>query len=316
MILSENISFIVPITRSMKQKAEQLANSFPHKKEQIYNNFLAVAAVQFYLDCMGIKTELENSSSQAVVIQVLADIADLLIPGVGLVECRPVLADEDMCFVPPEVWSDRIAYLVVNLDYDRNEAEILGFLPQVEQAKIPLERLQSLDNFITHVDCIQNPVPVKIRDWVKAIMSEGWLTLEELAKVLDPSPQVATATGWRKNPTASWPGVKTAGAKILSLGRSTETIEYQEDKIALLVGLGEQNQDLINIHIRLVPWPPTKILPEGVHLSIINNQDEVVINANASRSPGLEVDFMGQTDEQFGVKVTVGKVAIAESFVI
>ena len=95
------------------------------KAKQIYLNTLAVSAVKFYLRCMEIETNWEASLSYSPVFQSLMDVADLEIPFKGKLECRPILPQTNLLYIPPEVRCDaeggslcdhRIGYVAVQLD--------------------------------------------------------------------------------------------------------------------------------------------------------------------------------------------------------
>ena len=51
-------------------------------------------------------------------MQSLTDIAGLVVKDCGKLECHPVLPNSDFCYIPAEVWSDRIGYIAVQFDQD------------------------------------------------------------------------------------------------------------------------------------------------------------------------------------------------------
>jgi hypothetical protein len=75
--------------------------------------------VNDYLQMLGIATELSTSNIWKPAIRLTADIADLEIVGVGTLECRPVQKSSQTCYIPAEVWSNRIGYVVVQLTSSR-----------------------------------------------------------------------------------------------------------------------------------------------------------------------------------------------------
>ena len=58
------------------------------------------------------------------------------------------MKDDDNVYVPIDVWEDRIAYIFVQFDNAYKEGVILGFLPTVNQEKISIDQLQSLEQFL------------------------------------------------------------------------------------------------------------------------------------------------------------------------
>jgi Protein of unknown function (DUF1822) len=110
--------FTVPLTATNHQVAERFyqQHSNPEKARQIYLNTLSVQAVNFYLTCLGIRTDLEQNYSWNPSLQVLADTADLWVHNLGHLECRAVLLNTDVCVIPPQVWGERIGYVAVQFN--------------------------------------------------------------------------------------------------------------------------------------------------------------------------------------------------------
>ncbi|CAD5989396.1 hypothetical protein PCC9214_05558 [Planktothrix tepida] len=154
--------FTVPIT----SKACKLAKSFksqyenPTKAEQVYLNTLAVYAVETYCECLGIETDLENSDSLNSVMQPLMNIADLEIEGIGKIECRPVLPEDEFCYIPVDTWENRIGYIVVEIDEPSREATLLGFYPPVNalemMEEISLDSFLPLETFIDYLNRLES----------------------------------------------------------------------------------------------------------------------------------------------------------------
>lgn len=105
--VSTSSTFIIPIERLDCDRALRFQQQHcnPTKAEQVYLNTLAVSAVDFYLRKLKIETNLVASCSHYRVYQTLMDIADLEIPAVGKLECRPVLPGADVVSIPPEMWT-------------------------------------------------------------------------------------------------------------------------------------------------------------------------------------------------------------------
>jgi Protein of unknown function (DUF1822) len=142
-------TFTVTLTTANHQMAQEFYqhHAQPQKAKQVYLNTLSVQAVHFYLECLGVKTDWEQSQSCDPILQVLIDTADLWVKDRGRLECRPVLPDSSDCMVPMTVWGDRIAYIIVQLNAELTEATLLGFLPAVHSETIPLSDLHPLDQF-------------------------------------------------------------------------------------------------------------------------------------------------------------------------
>ncbi|NJN14080.1 MAG: DUF1822 family protein [Richelia sp. RM1_1_1] len=146
------------------------------KSKQVYLNTLAVYAVHRYLKWLGIKTDLNKSDCWNPILRHRWNIADLVIPNIGKLECRPVLAGETTISVPPEATEERIGCLVVQFSEDLSQVQLLGFTKTTAAGVIEISRLRSLDEFI-HVI---SPQPVNLGNWFAAIFDEVWQPIDTL----------------------------------------------------------------------------------------------------------------------------------------
>jgi len=152
----ENYFLSLPISTVALNMARSLASQapFPSMGERLKHNTLAVLVMRDYLEMMGISTNLEGSDCWNPVVQICADVADLEIEGIGKLECRSLLAGETSCYVPPEVWEDRIGYAIVQLETNLRSATLLGFVPQVSTEFISLDRLEPIENLLEALEAI------------------------------------------------------------------------------------------------------------------------------------------------------------------
>lgn len=192
------------------QKAHQLGQLFiknqknKAKIKQIYLNTLAVYAVNWYLNCLGIETDLENSDSYNMITQSCLNTGDLIIKNYGKIECRYILPDQDFCEIPPEVWDDKIGYVGVQFNQELTSATLIGFIDNIsEQEKVPLDQFQSLDYLIKKVTVKMPPlIPINVKDWLKNIsniltknnvvddLTQTWQNIEKLYQSLTTNHQV------------------------------------------------------------------------------------------------------------------------------
>lgn len=190
----------IPISSAFRQQAEQFAQEqpTPEKEKQVYLNTLAVQVVHIYLQMMDISTDLEASDCWHFSDRLCTDVADLHITGLGNLECRPIRAGESECFVPPEVWSDRIGYVVVQIDHNDGSGTILGFVSTITNPLLPINQLQSLNAFLMHLDQLSRAIesslqPVStetqaiapnfypsvcLSQWFNNIFAANWQTIE------------------------------------------------------------------------------------------------------------------------------------------
>lgn len=107
------------VTVILPKEAYQWARIFAAKQDdvesgkRVYLNTLAVYAVSFFLERSGIETDLEGSDCWYPNPMTPFDVADLLLPDLGQVECRPVLPKQRHIEIPEDARTDRLAYVAV-----------------------------------------------------------------------------------------------------------------------------------------------------------------------------------------------------------
>ncbi|MGF1537839.1 MAG: DUF1822 family protein [Elainellaceae cyanobacterium] len=145
---NSQVAIQIPLSLADRQLATQFAQRqpTPEKAAQVQQNTLAVLTMYHYLQMLDVSTSLEGSQSWSPIDQLCANVADLMIPGAGRLECRPVSPGDVACPIPPETWGDRLGYVVVCLD-SAHQGTVLGFTPQAESA-IALNRLRPVDELL------------------------------------------------------------------------------------------------------------------------------------------------------------------------
>jgi hypothetical protein len=220
-----------PVVEDARRLAQQFAQQqlSPEKAEQVRLNTLAVWVVHQFLETMGISTHLQASDSWNPVAQMTADIADLELPNLGRLECRPVKPQSQSCAFPPEAWSDRIGYVVVEIDQAERQARLLGFTPTLNRttpvpspdpfrfrfvaaepapasdvealmAELSLAQLRSPEDLLTHLFTLKTqPHPVKLRvnlgEWLQGVVAAGWETVESIGESIGDLPLSTSEPG-------------------------------------------------------------------------------------------------------------------------
>lgn len=141
--------------------------------KRVYLNTLAVYAVYSYLKWQAYEPQLEQGDSWQPVVCARWDVADLVLPGIGKLECRPMWFGESAIGIPLEATQDRIGYVAVEFEEQLNSARLLGFVPSVEASEIQITNLQTLDDFVDYLERLElansflqssDPVAVQVRD--------------------------------------------------------------------------------------------------------------------------------------------------------
>jgi Protein of unknown function (DUF1822) len=172
----------VPLELKAHEMARQLAavQSTVQKGKRVYLNALAVYAVHSYLKWLQIETDLNFSDSFNPAKVALANIADLVIPGIGSLECRPVLPGETAIFLPEEVIENRMGYVGVQFRDRLDSVQLLGFAPSLDSSNPPQQlavaELMPIDALIEQITRLEeaiafletnDPVAVQVRSTIQ-----------------------------------------------------------------------------------------------------------------------------------------------------
>ncbi len=309
------LEFSVPLTQKIHGVAQKFQNQQANakKSQQVYLNTLAVYATNYYLECLGIETDLEASDSWNPVMQVLADVGDLVVKGQGKLECRYLLPEEDFFYVPPEVWQDRIGYVVIQLNQELTEATLLGYRPQVTTEKVSIQDLESLDNLleILTVDEVEdaaiiNQPIIKLSKWLEKKFEHGWQAVEEILQ----RPSNDLLFSFRgKHKLRKQPLNIVEGAKVLNL-------EKKGEEVALIMGLTPTENLEIDVSVQVYPAGKQTYLPRDLQLMVLDEGGDAVMQAQARSTKNIQLEFSGEPGEKFSVKVALGNVSVTEPFLI
>ncbi|HEY9617310.1 MAG TPA: DUF1822 family protein [Microcoleaceae cyanobacterium] len=315
MISSANHPTIaLPITQTDRQTARTFAQEqpTPAKAEQVYLNTLAVLVVQHYLDLLEIPTNLANSYSWSPMGRLCANIADLDLPPWGRLECRPLRESERQCLIPPEVWSDRIGYVVVQLDRDCRQGTVLGFsaiaAPHLSLAQLaPLDQLLQTLHQTTPVAASPQ---VRLTQWFDQVFEQGWQTITELLNPAQLSPAFRSRTPEPQPAAFTVRSIDVHRAKLIDLG-----VNLGQTAVVLLVELHPEADDRINVHLRVYPANGNLYLPAGVQLVLLDATGEMASTVIAREADNyLQLRLIGQPGEAFAVTLALNQVSVTEQF--
>lgn len=304
--LTDSLMMTVPLSYSIHEQAEIFSQKHSNQRiaQQVYLNTLGVSAVRFYLQCMGIATNLLASASWNPVLQALMDVADLDIPGCGKIECRPVLHDATSLYIPPEVWTERIGYVAVQFDAAMKTATLLGFISTVTSEELTLDQLQPLDLLLQTVHKLQ--ARITLNQWIRGVFTLGWQTLDEL---MGDRPRFAL--GLRSEVANAEQTVKRA--KLLDFG-----LQIQHQPLTLLIAVTPTTEETLSVSVQLHPSIGEIYLPEEVSLSLVVDADQVLQTVR-SRSQDNYIQlkrFSGKIGSSFDLQITFGNEQLIESFVL
>jgi hypothetical protein len=111
-----------------------------------------------------------------------ADIADLMLPGIGRLECRATHQLEQICFIPPDAFIDRVAYVFVQIDESYREGTLLGYVPESNQSEVWLNQIKPLDDLIDHLASLEQSRLIHLRQWLNQQFESDWQAVETVLK--------------------------------------------------------------------------------------------------------------------------------------
>ncbi len=325
-------TFSVSLTLAAHAQAQRFSQTHtnPAKARQVYLNILTVHAVNFYLDCLGIDTDLPQSQSWNPIQQALLDTAALQVKQRGVLECRPVLPGATTVYVPAETFHDRIGYVAVQLDSDLKEATLLGFLPAATAEQVPLDQLHPLEKLVDYLEAravawqtdaqpaiaptssptaLEGALPTSITTqlslWLQDLATVGWQTVNDALIVQQPN------LGFRgEQPSAvDTPPTVQRRKQISLLGPESPPIQ-------LTIGLSPVSDNEIEIWAQINSADEQQSLPPRLLLFVLDSLGTEVMQAEARSTEAIRLRFTGLVGEQFSLKLTLDSTSVVESFVI
>ena len=302
------------------------------KGKKVYYNTLAIYAVHSFLKWLRIESDLAQGESWNPGLRALFDVADLVLPGLGKLECRRILPGENDCVLPIEVTDDRIGYVGVKFEDKLNEVHIVGFIPEINSLEPP-ERLrlvdfQPIEVLIDKIYLLESKkigvqafLPrkeqtlVDLRQWFEDIFEVGWHTVETLFGTSAVSQSVGVReTGFLREKLSYDPAFSVTRAKQVDLG-----IRLSGHPLALIVTIAPQTDGQTYIRLRLRPSGGQICLPPGVRLTVFDESGTTSPDLGAQARDAddwIQLQFRGDPGEEFRVEVTFEDASITEYFMI
>ena len=315
---TEPLLFTVPLSFEAHSIAQHFQRQqLPTQKaKQVYLNTLAVYAVDFYLRCLGFELNVDQSDSRNPMIVKFMDVADLAVKQLGKLECRPIMPDEQVCQIPPDVWTDRVGYVIVQISQTLKQATLLGFT-KAAVAELPISQLRSLSEFPTYLKQIQqipllpNPAaftpkaPINLRQWLDGAFETGWQTMETLLGISNQNMVLV------RSKTQVKPGIKRA--KLIDLG-----MQLGEQAVVLPIAVTLNGDQSVNVLVQVYPERQQTYLPSNLRLMMLSESGETLQEV-CSRDQDNYIQlrhFKGQAGDRFSIQVALGNASVTEDFVL
>lgn len=305
--LSEPLTFTVNFPSHLLSTARsfQQQQRSPKKAEQVYLNTLAVYAVQFYCECMGVEADLSEGDSWDPAMQTLLDTADLVLPD-GILECRPILPDAQTCPVPAEVQENRKGYVVVEVDTQKNEAKLLGFAKTAATGTLLRSELQSIDALIDEVIDAE-PALSKIQSAKEAV--------EQISARLSNWLEAQFEQLWQPSDALLVPSYRGSSPSTDNTLERTKRLKVGEHNVLLTIKVDSIDEKTLSVLIKVCSQEEST-LPAGLTLDVLDDESDVAMSTTARESDDFRaLDFEIETGETFFIRIAIGDKSVTEQFI-
>lgn len=300
MPLAERLTFTVPLSGADFKLAQKFSceQKDADKSKQVFLNTLAVLAVNFYCQCLKVETNLEESTIGHYNRRILMDSADLKIDVLGKLECRPVLPNENICYVPSEVWSDRVGYVVVEIDEEAKKAILFGFVEQIETNELPLAQLPDIDNLLDLLLLAKN------KQFLERIFAKNW-NEDESAKILKDKQESFVCL--------DNPALPTIDKSITSPLYKAKYITLKRRTFILFVRITPTKEGKFQLLVEVESDRGEKI-PSDLNLKLLSLSDQTLNASQTKRGNYISLNYNLQLGESFQIQVKRADESHTEQF--
>jgi Protein of unknown function (DUF1822) len=311
---SNNISnFTIPLDRTAHEWAAKFASgqTSAAKGKQVYLNTLAVWAVRQYLSwtCQ-LDLDLSHGDSWQIELQSIMNVADLVIPGVGKLECLPVLPGVTEIRLAPDLIDDRIGYVMVQFNEDLHSVQLLGFVSPALEI-ISIDQIKDLAELLDliYLDRVNN-----LSKFLAGMLGIGWESLEidEIDTAAHREFALRNASVSQLN-TSSYDSIQGfTASKMINLRAKIASIP-----LILLIGLSQESDGQIKVKIRLHSGGGITVLPANIELILQATNGDRLSEVQYPRAMNFIQlqSFKLQPGTEFKIQVALGADNFIESFV-
>lgn len=294
--------FTVKLTTTAHQQAERLCQVKKTlvQAEIVYLNTLAVYAVNYYLQCMGIETNLAASNSQDEMWQLFYESADLEIINGGKLECCPLLPGSQTLDIRVETVSGRIGFVAVELNGTLTEARLLGFTPKAEPIPFPIAQLQPIAE-----------LPLYLQQWHSKPRLSRWLEGGDSDRDWQPLEAVfGGSSRFLGQGLRSREQPKARRVKKLDFG-----LRLNQETVALVITVESETESTVNVLIQVVPLNEQEFLPIGLKLIVTLESDSAEAIARETDNL-IQLEFSESLGSPVTIRVELEGTVFTEEFVV
>lgn len=310
----KNTNFTIALDRDAHQWAKTFAaqQTTPAKGRRVYLNTLAICAVQRYLDCV-CQLQLNLGDAGEPISQGFMDVADLIVPGLGKIECRPILPGETVMLVPPESIDDRIGYVAVQFNESLSQVELLGCVATLTSESIALKDLLPIENLIDLV--MPSELTTNLSEVLAGIFHDGWASINYF--VSDDAHATPRELVLR-NITATLSHSPYESIHAFTAGKMIDLkIKLGNISLLLLLGLSKEPDGRMKVRVRLYSAGQEMQLPANMQLILQDDRGQVkrqVYYAEPMNFIQLNY-FRLETGSRFGIRISFEEYSLTELFV-
>ncbi|MCU0535326.1 MAG: DUF1822 family protein [Hydrococcus sp. Prado102] len=311
-----NLTQFLPIPVLLDKNSHRYAMQFaaeqatPQKGKQVYLNTLAVCGVHQYLKWLSIPSNLSQSDCWHPGLRAIFNIADLVLPNIGKLECRPILPEEQVITIPPEASDNRIGYVAVRLSEELDRVELLGFITpsQVSQPPEPISvtQLQSLDSLLETIHRLK--LLVNLRQWLEGIFQPEWQPLELL--LASQGRVFRMASNNLVDESNVTPVRIISRGKVISWEKNGDRVSF-----ILIVKMTNKYTEEVDICLQLYPFGEMEQLPPGLKFIVLDESNRPCLEAETRQEDNwIQLEFACQAEEKFTVNIVMDEISIKEQF--
>ena len=296
MNLTQSPNRTILLDQTAHRYAQQFASeqATTEKGEQVYLNTLSVYAVYTYLKCFSIPTALSQSDCWHSGLRAIFNIADLILPNLGKLECRSVLPREETVFLPTEVRENRLGYIFLLFTDQLDRVELLGFLPgkdvNPQTESISINQLQSIDFFFDTI--YQRQAQVNLNRWFTGIFSQDWQPVESILR-----------GRMVRSLSLDSSGTSVSRGKIIDLQRNGIT-----KQVILVVKATSKSTTEIEVSLQIYPVKANEYLPLGLKVKVLNRSGNTCLQAESKNiDDWIQLEFNCQKGESFSLQIIWGE---------
>jgi Protein of unknown function (DUF1822) len=244
----------------------------------------------------------------------MMNVADLVIPGVGKLECVPVLPDVTEIQLSPLI-DDRIGYVMVQFSENLHSVQLLGFVSQSTVELISIDQVRDLEELLDliYLDRVNN-----LSKFLAGMLGIGW---EPINKSIEINPIDTAADREFALRNASVSQLNSPSYDSIQGFTASKTINLRA-KIAsipliLLIGLIQESDGQIKVKIRLHSGGGVTVLPANIELILQTQNGDRLSQVQYPRAMNFIQlqSFKLQPGTAFKIQVALGADNFIESFV-